>query len=180
MIIGLIGKKKSGKDTLFELLRGRAVSEGFPITRCAFADPLKQEVARACGVDLATIEKDKDRWRTILQWWGTEFRRHYNGEGYWLAKMRETLEAARHNSVIQVITDTRFPNEAKLIEDMGGILVRIERGICNVGDPHPSETALDGYPVTMKVYNNGTLEVLKIQADQILQTYVFAPGSKAA
>lgn len=90
-----------------------------------------------------------------------------------------------------IITDTRFPNEAKAIKDRGGIVVRIERDlpcenckltkvarrgkpcneiICPDGMPkHPSETALDAYPFDYIISNYGTIEEL-IKDVQIMLT----------
>lgn len=84
-----------------------------------------------------------------------------------------------------IITDCRFPNEAKAIEERGGILIRVERpdrrralcpdcgktereqadgcheAFCYKGRPqHASETALDNYPFKHTIYNNGTIEEL--------------------
>ena len=50
-----------------------------------------------------------------------------------------------------IVTDVRFPNEAKAIKDRGGILIRINRpqyldnGLVIRKDEHLSETALDDY-----------------------------------
>lgn len=44
-----------------------------------------------------------------------------------------------------IITDLRFPNEAKAIKDRGGLLIRIDRPSIKSTDNHPSETSLDDY-----------------------------------
>jgi len=79
-----------------------------------------------------------------------------------------------------IITDVRFPNEAKAIKDRGGIIIRVNRfteeqkiafaktraGRSNnslqlvLKNQHPSETALDDYEFDYVVDNNGTLEEL--------------------
>lgn len=64
-----------------------------------------------------------------------------------------------------IITDVRFPNEAKAIKDRGGIVIRVNRYDEN-GMPyktlnnHPSETALDDYEFDITIDNNGTIEDL--------------------
>lgn len=59
-----------------------------------------------------------------------------------------------------LITDVRFPNEAKAIKDRGGILVRINRvELFPSDDQHPTETALDNYKdFDYTIYNDSDLE----------------------
>ena len=66
-----------------------------------------------------------------------------------------------------IITDVRFPNEAKAIKDRGGIVVRIERmKSADLKDGpggtqlHPSETSLDDWKFDYIINNNGSLEQL--------------------
>jgi hypothetical protein len=85
-----------------------------------------------------------------------------------------------------IITDTRFINEAKAIEDRGGFNIRINRkdnsdkeGFIlktrNHGnklivhqDKHPSETALDQYAFKYVIDNNGSIEELIEKVKEIL------------
>lgn len=69
-----------------------------------------------------------------------------------------------------IITDVRFPNEAKAIKDRGGIVIRVNRTYYTedkkyiIGyDPfetHPSETALDDYEFDYVIENDGSLDEL--------------------
>lgn len=69
-----------------------------------------------------------------------------------------------------IITDMRFPNELKAIEDRDGITIRIERGDSTnqLGNLHPSETALDDATFDYVIYNNGTIEELVSKVREIL------------
>lgn len=74
-----------------------------------------------------------------------------------------------------IITDVRFPNEAKAIKNRGGILIRIERDYVLRGGPedpknqHPSETALDDYQDwDYIIQNDGTIEDLIEKVKEIL------------
>lgn len=62
-----------------------------------------------------------------------------------------------------IITDTRFPNEAKAIKDAGGIMIRINRGVHDTTKMHISETALDDYEYDYVIDNNGTYAELLTQ-----------------
>lgn len=72
-----------------------------------------------------------------------------------------------------LITDTRFPNEAKAIKDRGGIIIRVERPRpfdhpTELGNTHPSETSLDNYIFDYVIKNDGTIEELIEKVKQIL------------
>ncbi len=61
-----------------------------------------------------------------------------------------------------IITDVRFPNEADIIKQRGGVIIRVNRlGVENYST-HPSETALDNYNFDYIINsNNGNLDDLK-------------------
>lgn len=83
-----------------------------------------------------------------------------------------------------IITDMRFPNEMKAIEDKGGITIRINRQIPNLtmntlekavgdimyrdGNEHPSETALDNASFKYIINNDGSIEKLVEKVRDIL------------
>lgn len=74
-----------------------------------------------------------------------------------------------------IISDVRFPNEAKAIKDRGGILIRIERDYVLRGGPedpknqHPSETALDYFEDwDYIIQNDSTVENLIQKVKKIL------------
>ena len=169
MIIGISGKKRSGKDTVYQLIRKDIAYRGNVfIARAAFGDDIKEEVAKATGKSLAHIEENKERFRPILQWWGADFRRHYEGENYWLDRMQRMMSSIRDPEVL-VITDVRYPNEANLVKSFGGIMIRVKRET-GLEDPHSSENLLDYYEdFDYWLNNDGTLENLENQVAQIVE-----------
>ena len=67
-----------------------------------------------------------------------------------------------------VITDTRFPNEAGAVKGRGGVIVRINRpGVTAVND-HPSDTSLDDWNFDYVIENDGSMQDLVSQVDEIL------------
>ncbi len=164
-IIGLSGKKRSGKDTVYGMIADHALA-----LRLAFADSLKEELAWACNVSTDFIEEHKESFRLGLQWWGTEFRRGLCGDEYWVKKMKNLIEEETRllcqfgeggKPVFIVITDVRFPNECTFIRNLGGINVRIVRGATRSADQHPSETALDDFKFDYVIDNNLGLKELE-------------------
>lgn len=68
-----------------------------------------------------------------------------------------------------IITDVRFPNEAKAIKDRGGIIIRIDRpGVIAINN-HPSEISLDDWSFDYKLVNNSDLISLKFNVQNILK-----------
>lgn len=59
-----------------------------------------------------------------------------------------------------IITDCRFPNEAKAVKERDGVVVRINRpGIAAI-NAHPSETSLDSWGFDYVIDNDGDIEQL--------------------
>lgn len=178
MIVGLIGAKRSGKDTL----AGRLVTaHGFE--RVAYADALKgaaydmNPYLGADGLRLADLV-DSIGWeaakaslevRRFLQALGVAMRDHVHRD-IWTNVVRDRLEAAREHGTNVVVTDVRFPNEAKQIKEYGGIIVRIVRPtlMWDTADAHISERALDDYRPDYTVHNDSTLEALYKEADKVM------------
>ena len=66
-----------------------------------------------------------------------------------------------------IITDMRFPNELKAVEDRDGITIRVQRGV-ETNEGHESETALDFAKFSYVIDNNGTIEELVKKVKEIL------------
>ena len=162
ILIGISGKKRTGKDEV-----GRIITElsSKPVYKIAFADALKEEVARACGVTVQYIEQNKDQFRVILQWWGTDFRRKQDDQ-YWL-KAWAKRGLALPDDCICIVPDVRFHNEADYVSWLGGYLFRVHREGLPL-DTHKSETDLDKYTFDNIIENNSSLTSLRESVKQLL------------
>jgi len=97
--------------------------------------------------------------RTLLQWWGAEYRRAQDPD-YWVKQLAKRIE--EENPEYALITDMRFPNEMQFVKQHGET-VRVDRA----GLPpstHTSETVLadtsdEDWSIILE--NNGTLEEFK-------------------
>jgi len=168
MIIGLSGYARSGKDTVAELL---VLNYGFK--RMAFADGIREallvlnpilhdghrlnEVVGMYGWEVA---KSKDEVRRLLQVLGTEVGRKLINEDVWVWLLFNKISTDERI----VIPDVRFPNEAKMIEQQGGDVWRINRHNHTAVNDHISEHAMDNHMFKRVVYNDGTLDDL---ADEV-------------
>lgn len=170
-ILGICGRKQSGKDATYDLIK--EILQPNKVIRIAFADCLKEEVAKACGVTVEYIEKHKEIFRPMLQWWGTEFRRNLHSDTYWITKWVKKVIALDETKIYMVVVpDVRFINEANAIKEAGGQVIKIERPLPNltVRDYHPSENDLicSDWKFDDLIINNGTLADLQSFTSTVL------------
>lgn len=155
-IIGLIGKRGSGKNTVAEVAKGLDAS----VVEMALGDFVKDEVAKAIDHSHVWVDEHKEQLRPLLQVWGTEWRRNLCDENYWLRRLAEQLNTVPDESIV-FVTDLRFANEVQFIRDRGGVVVKVERPTLmdrapETVDLHCSELNMDRFKVDAKFMNNGT------------------------
>ena len=198
MIIGLIGLINSGKGTVGSML----IEQGFQHE--SFANSLKDATASIFNWDRAMLEGDTSASRaqreTVDEWWnerlqipdftprvalqilGTDILRNHFHEDIWVLSMEARIKDAKQNVVI---TDVRFPNEVRIIRELGGKIVRIKRG----DDPewfslaasdhesmpviypnvHASEYSWAGTTPDYLIDNKGTIEDLRKIVNDLLE-----------
>lgn len=113
--------------------------------------------------------------RLLLQLLGTDCGRDIIHPQIWVnALMADYISYSARGSSYEfeeskwLVTDTRFPNEAKAISLKKGIVIRVNRGDGNTGT-HASETALDDYnDWDYVIDNNGSLLQLAATVERIL------------
>lgn len=176
-LLGLHGRAGSGKDTAARfLISGEvAIAERGLCARIALADPLKDAAAHLFDIPRAHFDdptmKDRDEpyWngkspRRILQLLGTEAMRTTFGADHWIRlaerRMKRVEEFAGRrssDSVLFIITDVRFVNEAEWVIANGGKVVHIVRDDAPAVAAHASEIGLPQSLIDITVHNNGTL-----------------------
>jgi len=170
VIIGLVGKKYSGKDTCAEYM-----IRNYGFKRMAFADPLKLYCKKKYELKNSQLEEDKDK---LDMRWGVTPREMFKDagmkgrefdRGYWVNKVRLDVLNSTRNSQI-VITDVRFENEATFIKNNGGILVQVQREECDQDDDHVSEKEMDSIKTDYSISNNSTLKCLNDTIDMVLDS----------
>jgi|ETNmetMinimDraft_8_1059916.scaffolds.fasta_scaffold13216_3 hypothetical protein len=172
-LIGITGYKRSGKDTAGEYF----IERGY--IKYAFAGPLK----KACQeifmfTDEQTEGKDKekydDRWnisaRKVFQRFGTEIFRENLADFYpEMEKIKENFWTYRfkiwyenqleiNKDVKIVVTDVRFDNEANIIKELGGIIIKVKRKNKKNLDQHKSETSIEKIKCDYLVKNDSNIE----------------------
>lgn len=176
MIIGLTGYAQSGKDTVANIL-----VEKYGYQRIAFADPIRallyetnpmlKEGYRVQGlVDVYGWDKvkvDYPEARRLLQELGLGARKLF-GDMFWVHQALKDINASGK----YVITDVRFPNEAKAIRvHEGSQIWRIKRLGITAVNAHVSESAMEGEKVDQIFVNSGTINDLSLLINTRMQGY---------
>ena len=213
MIVGICGFIGSGKDTIADYLVNI-----HQFRRESFANSLKDAVAHVFGWDRDMLEgrtrqsrewrEQVDPWwaerlnmpqltpRWILQYWGTEVCRKGFHDNIWIASLENKLRNSKDDIVI---SDCRFPNEIKSIQNAGGIVIRVVRGpepewysaavSANRGpnanttwaisraklerlQVHASESSWVGTKFNAVVDNNSTMDHLFLQINDLVRDHL--------
>ena len=194
MIIGLVGFIGSGKGTVGDILE----QKGF--IKDSFAKPLKDACAVMFGWPRELLEGDTEmsrKWREepdnywsekfgrvftpreALQKMGTEAGRDVFHKDIWVISL---LNRAKGKDV--VVTDVRFKNEIQYIQDNGGIVIRVKRGVSHLEkinlesertkfmkfeSTHKSEWDWVGCEFNYTIGNNGSIQDLGKEVERVLQ-----------
>lgn len=168
MIIAIMGRKYSGKDTM-----GKILCEFYGFERMRFSNPLKEIVKIMFDWNNEHIEgKLKEiidkRWgispRQAMQCVGTDFSQYLlcelfpefkkiTGRKIWANRFK--LEYLKNIDKKIVITDLRFPHEHETIKSLKGIVIKVERNIENI-DNHESEKYIDSMPYDYLIQNTNS------------------------
>lgn len=168
IIIGLTGVAGSGKDTVRGILEREYAFAGI-----AFADPIRDMLtallnSMGFGTEWMTKRELKEEdipslglsYRKMAQALGTEWGRSLK-ESLWL-DIAETKVAMfeGHDAPGVVISDVRFPNEAKWVKDQGGVVWKIIRPGVEPVRAHASEALIDTLPYDYVIDNSRSLDLL--------------------
>lgn len=180
MIIGIHGKKRSGKDTSADYL----VKE-YGFEKIAFADGVRdclyalnpiidcyQGSRRYRDViDKFGYEQAKDFFpdiRRLLQRMGTEVGRELIDDDLWVNMLAGKLDSTKN----YVISDVRFQNEAAHILQWGGCVIHVIRPSTELPDDHISEQPLPESLINHTIYNDSSLVDLYGTLDHLIKKHI--------
>jgi hypothetical protein len=136
IIVGISGKKRSGKDTLCQILLDEMRLRGFSAKRIALADALKQEInpylINKYGIDIFNCSpEDKEKVRPELIELGRE--RRLSSEGtFWTNIVSQEIEKGGEQFII--VPDIRYnvyENDEAAWVRRRGLLVHLEKYTMN-------------------------------------------------
>jgi len=122
LIIGLCGSPRAGKDTAGEFLKLYLKTLGVSVAKYAIAWPIKRRLAKQLQISIADIEKDKERYRPLLQE-GAEVELETNGENYWLDMLKPFPSVD-----VLILGDVRRAYECAWVHGLGGMICHVTRG----------------------------------------------------
>lgn len=157
LIIGLAGAQQVGKDTSMGILK-----EAYGGVTMRISDPMKEIATEIWGINFFNEDiKKRNRW--ILQ----ELGRKINEieDGIWIDYMKRRLLCAKNQLIF--VPDIRYPVEARLVHDWGGIVVLVKRDT-GIEDYHESEQAWKQIIADYEIDNNGSLKWLETQLETLL------------
>lgn len=176
-VVGISGYARSGKDTVANIL-----VEKHGYTKMSFADPMREALLRLNpmiqvgdmhGILLSSavsqlgwehLKTASPDVRPLMQRLGTEVGREMFGENFWI----DQAIARIPDGAKVVFADTRFQNEARAIEALGGKVLRVYRPGVEAANTHISEVDLDTYGFDAIIANQGTLEDLEADVENII------------
>lgn len=134
-LVGFTGELGAGKDEA-----GRALHT-LGHTRFAFGDALKRMLEFGLGLTHEQLHGSQAQkaepveWldglitpRKMMQTLGTEWGRDLIHPNLWVLALRRELMIHLTNSKLNaMVTDVRFENEAKMIRDLGGVIIHVQR-----------------------------------------------------
>ena len=163
-IIGLSGRKRSGKSTaadiIMDLMKGDSI-------RISLATPIKIDIQGLMGVPID--DTNKEIIRPVLQAYGESMKELF-GSDYWVKRADRTWRQYAPFTTVMVCDDIRFPLEAEWIRSLGGIVVKVKRpGFEDSSDNHVSETAIDSIKPDYIIDNDSTHHQLKTNVTNMLK-----------
>lgn len=168
-IICISGKAQNGKDATAKLLE-EALGGEYKVLIVHYADLLKYICRQFFGWD----GQKNDTGRTLLQYVGTDVIRKKCPE-YWVEFVVSVLKLFPGKWDYVIIPDCRFPNEIETMRESGFDVthVRVVRDgflspLTEEQQKHPSETALDDFPVDYIIHNDGTIGALREKVFEFL------------
>lgn len=153
-LIGLTGRKQSGKSTAARYLR-----DTYGFRHADFADPIRALIAYVINTTVEDMEPVKELPQPALggktprdgmKLLGTEWGRTMIHPDVWVMAMAPHIRTTPR----LVIADVRFDNEAQLIVDHGGHIIEITRST-TTQDDHASEAGIDRGYIHSTISNDG-------------------------
>lgn len=188
LIIGLTGKKGSGKTTASNKIREVLIENGYFVHHLNFKDALittmKQKFPETLKQISIVYEKSIEElfaekppvMRALMQNVGTEVYRGIRDDWWvseWYRELFTIQERFKNEKLVIITDDVRFANECMMLQAKGGFLIKIFRiGFeDDVSTTHQSETEMESFvPYHTIVANNK--ETLEIYAEDITKELI--------
>lgn len=168
-IIGLVGRSRSGKDTIADYL----INKNPLYKKVRLAEPIKEAVCCLYGFTPEQVEsQDKENIDTR---WGitprqamvhiTQSLRDFMGKDFFSKRVLDNLP----NYPI-IIPDVRYAEDIERIRSLGGIIIKIERPYST---KHTFEDSIDNLEGDYCIKNDGNLQHFYKQIEDYTMIKIF-------
>jgi len=176
VLIGIVGKKYSGKSTIASHL-----VEHHRFVEFAFATPLKSVCMEAFGFSHKQLYGSMLEKESVDPYWGISPRQALQDVGkmfrdlykvrpqynqIWVRVVERSLSRLDSTWNI-VVSDVRYKDEANMIRKRGGILIGVYRSDLMTTDHHESEN--QDIQVNIVIRNDGSIDDLKRKVDEVVE-----------
>lgn len=176
-VILVNGKKRSGKDFFATKLKEELESQGKIVEIMAFADPIKDIIAKTFNISDENLDFLKNRkegvylykqerqyddtthirltdFRSVLQIFGTEAMKPWFGEDVWVNLLKSRVVENPELDYV-IVPDFRF-----LVETISNTTVHIEnKRVKDESDTHASENELNDFTFKYTINNTGYRDI---------------------
>ena len=187
VIIQIGGFKRSGKDTISQMIANHYQSSGKLVDIFHYADPIKEHVCKLFNISLEQLDEFKNSktelwcydnfenaykvtdFREVLMKIGNEAIKPVFGNDVWQKIMWEKIEKSEADIII--IPDFRF----KVEHIPNAVTIRITNDDIINDTDHPSETELIDFDFDMLIDNTNyhqTQEEVSYYCEQMIDNYI--------
>lgn len=169
-VLCISAKAQHGKDTAANIIKNYLENQGKKVLITHYADLVKFVCTNYFGWN----GKKDEQGRSLLQYVGTDVISSQQ-PSYWVDFVVSILKFFEGNWDYVLLPDCRYPIEAeKMMEYFDTEIIRIyrpnfENGLTMSQQNHPSETAMDSFPFSTIIINDGGIETLKARLECYLQ-----------
>lgn len=138
-MIGITGVARSGKDTLYTILKKYLKEKHIDCERIALADELKKElsdfVEKKFKIDLNKCDgSDKELIRPLMVAYGKCRRAQSEGK-YWTSLVDQKIKELKKQNILPIVTDIRYieykDDEYSWLKSHNGFLIHLSRKLDN-------------------------------------------------
>jgi hypothetical protein len=174
-IIGVLGRARSGKDTISGILIQELQSKGLNYKVVRLASPIKEAATALFGFTHEQLEGPSKEmidpvWnitpRSVFQKI-TDTTMKEMGVQFFTKRLYQKYDASCESEKYIIIPDVRYPHDIEEIHKRGGLVIKVCRNDTNI-IRHDCENSIDTLEGDVNINNSGTITDLHDQIRAVL------------
>ncbi len=169
----ICGRKRSGKDTVADIICSKYETDKYTINRLALATCLKEIFTETFNLSIDKLDQMKNnnlifvnniKMRDCIINFGETIKNRIN-KNIWCEMVEKKLD----NNKINIITDMRYEHEYMYFLKYNPIIIKIEREHTEIIE---NENEIEQLKYNYLIKNNSNLDSLKTTVNKILDTII--------